>query len=247
MVKSLQKAFNYQEQQVRTIVKDGEPWFVAKDVCEIFGDTNYRRSTGKLDSDEKGVSQINTPGGNQEMMVINEPGLYSLLFNMQPQKGNQPQDAIEERLTALKAFKRWITHEVIPSIRKTGMYQADALTPDVAAIKIAKSLLVAVEAQSDRIDTVENRIVTLETTVEKEILVNSRQAAIIRFAVATRIRQLLGDDYKARSKQYFSWLYREIYARFAVPSYRDIPRKELNAVLVLIKGWQPVQEAREAS
>lgn len=106
MVKELQRAFNYQGRQVRTILIDGEPWWVAKDVCEIFGDTNYRRSVSRLDDDEKGVSQINTPGGPQEMTIVNEPGLYTLLFYMQPQKGNLPEEKIQERTAALKSLKQ---------------------------------------------------------------------------------------------------------------------------------------------
>lgn len=69
---------------VRTLEIDGEPWFVGKDVCEAFGDTNYRRSLSNIDESEKGVSQINTPGGKQNMTIIDESGLYSLLFQMQP-------------------------------------------------------------------------------------------------------------------------------------------------------------------
>lgn len=99
--------------QVRTIVKDGEPWFVAKDVCEYFGDTNYRRSVGRLDDDEKGVSPLDTPGGTQEMAIVCEAGLYSLILS--------------SRKPEAKEFKRWITHEVIPSIRQHGIYAVDTV------------------------------------------------------------------------------------------------------------------------
>jgi len=111
--------------KVRTVEIDGEPWFVGKDVAELFGDTNYRRSILRLDDDEKGVSQIKTLGGLQNMTVINETGLYSLLFYMEPQKAkgvSQDEDAIQKRIEKLKKFKRWITHDVIPSIRRTGSY-----------------------------------------------------------------------------------------------------------------------------
>lgn len=119
----LQRLFEYQGKQVRTIIRDGEPWFVAKDVCEVFSDTNYRRSVARLDDDEKGVSPVSTPGGVQEMTVINEAGLYSLLFHMQPQKkSHMSHEQYEQRVQALKKFKRWVTHEVLPSIRKTGTY-----------------------------------------------------------------------------------------------------------------------------
>jgi len=121
------KIFKNQEfGQLRTIVKDGEPWFVAKDVCDKFGETNYRRSIRYLDEDEKGVSQINTPGGNQNMTVVNEAGLYSMLFAMQPQKARGvSQEYIAQRAEQLRRFKRWVTHDVIPSIRKTGGYVAN--------------------------------------------------------------------------------------------------------------------------
>lgn len=115
--------------ELRTIVKDGEPWWVAKDVCDKFGETNYRRSVQALDEDEKGVSQMYTPGGNQNMTVVNEAGLYSLLFAMQPQKARGvSEEYIEQRTEQLKRFKRWVTHDVIPSIRKHGLYA----TPETA-------------------------------------------------------------------------------------------------------------------
>lgn len=104
--------FNYEDKQVRTISKDGQPWFVAKDVCEILKHTNSRMAISRLDEDEKGVSKVYTHGGEQEMTVINESGLYSLVIT-----SNKPE---------AKQFKRWITHEVIPSIRKHGAY----MTPD---------------------------------------------------------------------------------------------------------------------
>lgn len=126
--------FNFNDNQVRVIEKDGEPWWVAKDVCDYFGDSNYRRQTAGLDEDEKGVSQINTPGGIQSMTVINESGLYSLLFAMQPEKARGVSDEyIVERQEKIQAFKRWVTHEVIPSVRKHGAY----MTPET----IEKTLL----------------------------------------------------------------------------------------------------------
>ena len=113
---------------IRTVMIEGEPWFVGKDVCEAFGDTNYRRSLRSLDADEKGVSQIPTPGGRQSMTVVNESGLYSLLFAMQPQKAkgvSQNEERIRVRIEQLKAFRHWVTHDVLPSIRRHGMYVSD--------------------------------------------------------------------------------------------------------------------------
>jgi len=108
----LQKVFNYRDQQVRTVVKDGEPWFVAKDVCNVLGITDARKSVNLLDEDERNsIPVTDSLGRNQETFIINEPGLYSLI--------------LRSRKPEAKQFKRWITHEVIPTIRKTGGYVAN--------------------------------------------------------------------------------------------------------------------------
>ena len=123
------KIFNSEEfGKVRTVTIDNEPWFVGKDVCEAFGDTNYRRSISNIDDSDKGVSQMDTPGGKQNMIIINESGLYAILFQMQPQKakGVSQNDAlINDRVEKLHRFKHWVTSEVIPTIRKHGMYATD--------------------------------------------------------------------------------------------------------------------------
>jgi len=100
---------------VRTVLKDGEPWFVAADVCRALEIGDTHKAVERLDDDEKGRSLIPTLGGEQELLIVNEPGLYTLVL------GSRKQEA--------RAFKRWITHEVIPSIRKHGGY----LTPPTIA------------------------------------------------------------------------------------------------------------------
>jgi hypothetical protein len=113
-----------------------------------------------------------------------------------------------------------------------------------AVLQSVRQLLGLVEGQTNRIETLEGRVDKVETIVDQQVLLTNRQATIVRMAAAMRVRQLIGDDdYRSHSKQYFSRLYKEIYTRFAVPSYRDIPRKELNAVLKLIAEWQPIQAA----
>ena len=92
----------------RSKTLEGEPWFVAADVCRALGID--RTQTRRLDEDEKGVYSAQTPGGQQDMSIVNEPGLYALVLS--------------SRKPEAKAFKRWITHEVIPNIRKTGGYIA---------------------------------------------------------------------------------------------------------------------------
>lgn len=144
---------------VRVVIKDGEPWFVGKDVAKAFNDTNYRRSLSRLSSDEKGVSQIDTLGGKQTMTIINESGLYSLLFYMQPQKAkgvSQNNALVEERINQLKRFRRWVTHEVLPSIRKHGGYLTKAkleelLTDPDAIIELATQLKRASKRHYDKL------------------------------------------------------------------------------------------------
>ena len=107
--------FDFEGQPVRvTTGDDGEPWFVAADVCAAM--TINTEQTRRLDDDEKGLRTVQTPGGQQEMVSINESGLYSLIL------GSRKPEA--------KRFKRWVTHEVLPSIRKTGAYSVPrALAP----------------------------------------------------------------------------------------------------------------------
>ena len=105
--------FNYEGNNVRTILKDGNPWWVLKDICSVLEIGNSRDVTSRLGSDEKGVDIIDTPGGKQEVSIINESGLYSVI--------------LVSRKPEAKKFKRWVTHEVLPSIRRHGLYATDEL------------------------------------------------------------------------------------------------------------------------
>ncbi len=95
--------------KIRTLTIEGEPWFVGKDVAVALGYTNPRDALSKhVDAEDKGESQIATPSGIQNMTIINESGLYSLILS--------------SKLPSAKKFKRWVTNEVLPAIRKTGHY-----------------------------------------------------------------------------------------------------------------------------
>lgn len=98
--------FSFEGFAVRTIQIDGEPWFVAADVCDSL--TVATEQTRRLDEDEKGLRTVQTLGGPQDMLVINESGLYSLILT--------------SRKPEAKRFKKWVTREVLPAIRKTGSY-----------------------------------------------------------------------------------------------------------------------------
>lgn len=100
--------------EVRVIAINDEPWFVGKDVAEILG---YKRTADALnthvDGEDKGVGEIQTPGGKQKMIIVNESGLYSLIFSSKMKKA--------------KEFKRWVTSEVLPTIRKHGAYMTETV------------------------------------------------------------------------------------------------------------------------
>lgn len=102
------QTFTYNSAQIRTIERNGEPWFVAKDVCEILSISKYRDAVARLDEDERGSVRVDTLGGEQEMAAVNESGLYTLIL-----RSDKPE---------AKPFRKWVTAEVLPSIRKTGAY-----------------------------------------------------------------------------------------------------------------------------
>lgn len=113
--------------QVRTVTKDGEPWFVAADVCRALGLEQVTNTIRRLDDDEKALISIKgISKGNDQVSIVNEPGLYSLVL------GSRKPEA--------KNFKRWITHEVIPSIRKTGSYSIQE--PETPAQLRAKAMMI---------------------------------------------------------------------------------------------------------
>lgn len=141
--------FNYQNNEVRTVDLNGEPWFVLKDVCEVLGLGTPAKVADRLDEDEKGVSQIHTPGGLQNVSIINESGLYNVIL-----RSDKPE---------AKPFRKWVTSEVLPSIRKHGGYIAgqEQLNPQEL---MAKALLVAQKTLADR----EARI--SELTVQNQVM-----------------------------------------------------------------------------
>ncbi|NWA81584.1 BRO family protein [Pseudomonas sp. D2002] len=101
--------FNFGKQQVRTLLINDQPWFVATDVCESLAIVNTARALSRLDEDERGIHSMNTLGGAQNLSVVNESGLYSLILT--------------SRKAEAKIFKKWVTAEVLPTIRKHGRYE----------------------------------------------------------------------------------------------------------------------------
>jgi prophage antirepressor-like protein len=140
--------FSFEGAAVRVIDRDGEPWFVLADVCDVLKVGNLSDAARRLDDDEKGVDSIDTPGGPQEMTVINESGLYSLILT--------------SRKAAARRFKKWVTAEVLPAIRRSGRYGAPTL-PDLSDPVVLVRL--QTEHASKRVEA-EQRAAKAEQAVE---------------------------------------------------------------------------------
>ena len=102
--------FDFQGSLVRVVSREGEPWFVASDVARLLGYRDANKATRLLDDDERGTRIVGTPYGDQEMSVINESGLFAIV--------------LRSRRPEAKTFRRWVTSEVLPAIRRTGRYEA---------------------------------------------------------------------------------------------------------------------------
>ncbi|EEH66410.1 phage antirepressor protein [Actinomyces urogenitalis DSM 15434] len=139
--------FDYEGTNFRALQDSaGEPWFVANDVCEALGLSNPRSSLALLDEDEKGVHSMDTPGGTQNLAIVSEAGLYSLI--------------LRSRKPEAKAFKRWVTHEVLPAIRRHGVYATpdtveamlqdpDTMIATLTALKTEREARQALQAQAE--------------------------------------------------------------------------------------------------
>lgn len=186
--------FNFEAQQIR-VVKDeqGEPWFVAKDVCTVLG-TKTSDLAAILDADEKGTDTIGTPGGPQKMSTINEPGLYKLIL-----RSRKPQ---------AKPFQNWVTKVVLPSIRKTGGYIAGEETMDEDELvlkamqvlqrkleekqKVIEEQALQLSQQKPKVEAWE-KYLTSEGTFTLEGL-----AKVLGFTAIKLCRQLREDGYLAK-------------------------------------------------
>lgn len=175
------------------VVRDenGEPWFVAKDVLDVL-DLD-KTALRKLDEDEKGVDSIHTPGGEQQMTTVTEPGFYKLVMR--------------SRKPEAKAFQRWVTHEVLPALRREGGYMVarDDETPEelmARALKAADATLARVRDENARLtrrnQVLEPKAAFFDSVMESDGLISVRAAAKVlksydREMGERRLRQMLRD------------------------------------------------------
>ena len=219
--------------EIRTVVIDGEPWLVGKDVAVALG---YKDTVNSLkahiDEEDKRGWRITTPRGEQTMTIINESGLYSLIFG--------------SKLESAKRFKHWVTSEVLPAIRKTGRYIAPSEGTMESMFEAMSCDMKMVYEQMGNIESMMQEQSGKLNQVVDNMTLTTRQQQRIYKAAKDRINHLLGgahsEEYKSCSKSYFINLWNGLKAEFDCGgSYKDLNPVYFDAALGYIGSWRYVE------
>ena len=176
------QVFEYQNNKVRTVDVDGEAWFVLKDVCEVLHLGTTAKVAERLDDDENGMNQIHTPGGTQNVTVVNESGLYHVIL-----RSDKPEAA---------PFRRWVTNDVLPAIRKTGSYNAPQLTR-------SQLLATALIAAHEELEEKDKRIAEL---TPKGVFADAVSASSQSIIVGEMEKLLSQNGIQMGQNRLFAWL-----------------------------------------
>lgn len=199
--------------QVRTINIDGEPWFVGKDVAEALGYAQTSNMMKRIDEEDFISSKLD--GMNMKSLLINESGLYSAI--------------IGSKLESAKRFKRWVTSEVLPAIRKTGNYDMDEYSPEMKAILMHDKKLVKID----------NRV----TDLENHMTIDYGQQIVLGDEVSKAVLDALGGKYSNAyneiGKKVFAECNRDLKHYFHVNARNNVPKKRYYEALEYIQEWKP--------
>ncbi|HDD6713015.1 TPA: BRO family protein [Staphylococcus aureus] len=216
------QTFNFEELPVRTLEVDGEPYFIGKDVADILGYANGRDALSKhVDAEDKLPSQIATAGQNRNVTIINESGLYSLIFS--------------SKLENAKRFKRWVTSEVLPTLRKTGAYQVPS--DPMQALRL---MFEATEETKQEIKNVKDDVIDLKENQKLDAgdynfltrTINQRVAHIQRLHAITNQKQ---------RSELFRDINSEVKKMTGASSRTNVRQKHFNDVIEMIANWFPSQ------
>ena len=180
------QVFNFQSQKIRSMLIDEEPWFVAKDICAILDIRNSRDAINSLDYDEKGVVTTDTPGGRQNMTGVNESGLYTLIF-----KSRKPE---------ARKFRKWVTSEVLPRIRKTGGFQ-NGQHP-----RIPQTYAEALQAAAEQAQKVEEQQRQLEAQKPKVMFADAIETSKTSILIGELSKLLRQNGIKIGQNRLFEWM-----------------------------------------
>lgn len=224
----LQSIFNFKGCDLRTVILNDEPWFVAKDVCNILEIINPSDALKRLDEDERARFKLGRQG---EANIVNESGLYELIF--------------ASRKLEAKQFKKWVKQDVLPSIRKTGSYQVEKekvvpLSKDQALVTVLRTTADLVEdtqAIKEEQHEIRKLVTQLDNKVEEQITLTSGEQRRLQKGIATKVYEICDDP--QQRPNLFRELHREIKDRFGVASYKDVKQRELLSALRYIENWIP--------
>ncbi|HIE5285202.1 TPA: BRO family protein [Staphylococcus aureus] len=216
------QTFNFEELPVRTLEVDGEPYFIGKDVADILGYANGRDALSKhVDAEDKLTSQIATAGQNRNVTIINESGLYSLIFS--------------SKLENAKRFKRWVTSEVLPTLRRTGAYQVPS--DPMQALRL---MFEATEQTKQEIKNVKDDVIDLKENQKLDAgdynfltrTINQRVAHIQRLHAITNQKQ---------RSELFRDINSEVKKMTGASSRTNVRQKHFDDVIEMIANWFPSQ------
>lgn len=204
---------------IRTVTINNEPWFVGKDVAEALGYSNPRKAIGDhVHEDDKGVTKCDTLGGRQDLVIINESGLYALIFG--------------SKLESAKRFKHWVTSEVLPSIRKTGAYQKPMSPVEMMRIQLGM------------IDDHEGRITDLEQNMTLDYGQQMSLGDIVNRVVVDVLGGKDSNAYHEIGRKVFAECNRDLKHYFNVNARNNVPKKKFDEAVDYVKNWQPSTNTR---
>lgn len=190
------RVWNYESSEVRTVQVNGEPWFVLADVCKVLEISNSRNISSRLEPDEKGVTLVDTLGGTQQMTIINESGLYAVVL-----RSDKPQ---------AKPFRKWVTSEVLPSIRKHGSYSVQSQFADLSP---QLQVLIQMETRQKQIEARQAEQATALAGLEQKIQNTCEVIALDKTAWRKDSEHLINKIARATGEGYggIRLVYEEIY------------------------------------
>lgn len=201
---------------VRTVMRDGEVWFIARDVAEALGYANASDAISKhVDREDKGIAKCDTLGGTQELTVLNESGLYSLILS--------------SKLGSAKRFKRWVTSEVLPAIRKTGSYEMSRLSKEMRAILNCDERIVIID---DRVTNLEN---CMTIDYGEQVVLGDE----VNKAVLDALGGKYSNAYNEIGKKVFAECNRDLKHYFHVNARNNVPKKRYYEAVEYIQKWKP--------
>ena len=190
------QVWNYESSEIRTVQVNGEPWFVLSDVCKVLEISNSRNISSRLEPDEKGVTLVDTLGGAQQMTIINESGLYTVIL-----RSDKPQ---------AKPFRKWVTSEVLPSIRKHGSYSVQSQFADLSP---QLQVLIQMETRQKQIEARQAEQATALAGLEQKIQNTCEVIALDKTAWRKDSEHLINKIARATGEGYggIRLVYEEIY------------------------------------